>query len=33
MTGGRLPEPVAAGGLHPRDIDYGRTSDDQILSM
>jgi hypothetical protein len=33
MTGGRLPEPVAAGALHPRDIDYGRTSDDQILSM
>lgn len=33
VTGGRLPEPVAAGALHPRDIDYGRTSDDQILSM
>jgi hypothetical protein len=33
VTGGRLPEPIAAGTLHPRDINYGSTSDEQILSM
>jgi hypothetical protein len=33
ITGGRLPEPVAASGLRPRDVDYRRLSDEQILEM
>lgn len=33
ITGGRLPEPVPTGALRPRDIDYGRLSDGQILSL
>lgn len=33
ITGGRLPETVPANALRPRDIDYGRMSDEQILSL
>jgi hypothetical protein len=33
ITGGRLPEPVPASALLRRDIDYRRTSDEQILDM
>lgn len=33
ITGGRLPEPVAASALRPRDVDYRRLSDEQILDM
>jgi hypothetical protein len=33
ITGGRLPEPVASSALRPRPVDYGRTSDEQILEM
>jgi hypothetical protein len=33
ITGGRLPEPVAASALRPRDVDYRRLSDEQILEM
>jgi hypothetical protein len=33
ITGGRLPEPVAASGLRPRDVDYRRLSDEQFLEM
>jgi hypothetical protein len=33
ITGGRLPEPVAANALRPRDVDYRRLSDEQILEM
>ena len=33
ITGGRLPEPVASSALRPRRVDYGRTSDEQILEM
>jgi hypothetical protein len=33
ITGGRLPEPVASGALRPRQFDYARTSDEQILEM
>ncbi len=33
ITGGRLPEPVAASALLPRRLDYSRLSDEQILEM
>jgi len=33
ITGGRLPEPVPAGALRPKNIDYGRLSDEQILNL
>ena len=33
ITGGRLPEPVPASALRPRDIDYSRMSDEQILEL
>ena len=33
ITGGRLPEPVAASALRPREVDYRRLSDEQILEM
>jgi len=33
VTGGRLPEPVASSALRPRQVDYTRTSDEQILEM
>jgi hypothetical protein len=33
ITGGRLPEPVAAAALRPRAVDYTRTTDEQILEM
>jgi hypothetical protein len=33
ITGGRLPEPVPAGALRPKNIDYGRLSDEQILDL
>ena len=33
ITGGRLPEPVPSSSVRPRDIDYRRTSDEQILAM
>jgi hypothetical protein len=33
ITGGRLPEPVAASALLPRRVDYARTTDEQILEM
>jgi len=33
ITGGRLPEPVASSALRPRQVDYARTSDEQILEM
>jgi hypothetical protein len=33
ITGGRLPEPVAASALRPRRVDYARTTDEQILEM
>jgi hypothetical protein len=33
ITGGRLPEPVASSALRPRDVDYRRLSDEQILEM
>jgi hypothetical protein len=33
ITGGRLPEPVASSTLRPRNLDYTRTSDEQILEM
>jgi hypothetical protein len=33
ITGGRLPEPVASGAMRPRDVDYRRLSDEQILEM
>lgn len=33
ITGGRLPEPVPSSALRPRDIDYRRLSDEQILDM
>ena len=33
ITGGRLPEPVSSGTLRPRDVDYRRLSDEQILEM
>jgi hypothetical protein len=33
ITGGRLPEPVPTSALRPRDIDYGRLSDEQILEL
>jgi len=33
ITGGRLPEPVPSSSLRPRDIDYGRLSDEQILAL
>jgi hypothetical protein len=33
ITGGRLPEPVASSALLPRQVDYARTSDEQILEM
>jgi len=32
-SGGRLPEPVASSALLPRQVDYARTSDEQILEM
>ena len=33
ITGGRLPEPVPASALRPRNIDYSRMSDEQILDL
>jgi hypothetical protein len=33
ITGGRLPEPVPAGALRPKNLDYGRLSDEQILDL
>jgi hypothetical protein len=33
ITGGRLPEPVPASALRPRNIDYSRMSDEQILEL
>jgi hypothetical protein len=33
ITGGRLPEPVPVGALRPRDLDYARLSDEQILGL
>ncbi len=33
ITGGRLPEPVSSAGLRPREVDYRRLSDEQILEM
>ena len=33
ITGGRLPEPVPASALRPRNIDYSRLSDEQILEL
>ncbi len=33
ITGGRLPEPVPARALRPRNIDYSRMSDEQILEL
>jgi hypothetical protein len=33
ITGGRLPEPVASSALLPRQVDYARTSDEQILEL
>jgi len=33
VTGGRLPEPLASSALRPRQVDYTRTSDEQILEM
>jgi hypothetical protein len=33
ITGGRLPEPVPASSLRPRNIDYHRVSDEQIMEM
>ena len=33
ITGGRLPEPVASSALRPREVDYRRLSDEQILEM
>jgi hypothetical protein len=33
ITGGRLPEAVPASALRPRDIDYRRLTDEQILDM
>ncbi len=33
ITGGRLPEPVPVGALRPRDLDYARLSDEQILEL
>jgi hypothetical protein len=33
ITGGRLPEPVPASALRPREVDYRRLSDEQILEM
>ena len=33
ITGGRLPEPIPASALRPRNIDYSRMSDEQILDL
>jgi len=33
ITGGRLPEPVPTGALRPKNLDYGRLSDEQILDL
>jgi hypothetical protein len=33
ITGGRLPEPVPASALRPRNIDYSHMSDEQILEL
>jgi hypothetical protein len=33
ITGGRLPEAVPASALRPRNIDYSRMSDEQILEL
>jgi CRP-like cAMP-binding protein len=33
ITGGRLPEAVPASALRPRNIDYSRMSDEQILDL
>lgn len=33
ITGGRLPEPVPPSSLRPRDVDYRRLSDEQILEL
>ena len=33
ITGGRLPEPIASSALLPRQVDYARTSDEQILEL
>jgi hypothetical protein len=33
ITGGRLPEPVSSSTLRPREVDYRRVSDEQILGM
>jgi hypothetical protein len=33
ITGGHLPEPVPSSALRPRDIDYARVSDEQILDL
>ena len=33
ITGGRLPEPVSSSTLRPREVDYRRVSDEQILEM
>ena len=33
ITGGRLPEPLPASALRPRDVDYSRLSDEQILEL
>ena len=33
ITGGRLPEPVSSSTLRPREVDYRRLSDEQILEM
>jgi len=33
ITGGRLPEPMSSSTLRPREVDYQRLSDEQILEM
>jgi hypothetical protein len=33
ITGGRLPEPVSSSTLRPREVDYRKLSDEQILEM
>jgi len=33
ITGGRLPEAIPASALRPRNIDYSRMSDEQILEL
>ena len=33
ITGGRLPEAIPASALRPRNIDYSRLSDEQILEL